>query len=277
MAKSIDSLYLYLREVEEMPSPLSSEEEIILGKRIQKGDWQARNMLVETNLRFGISIAKEYEGRGLPLAELIALANIGLMKAAERFDPGRGTKFITYAIWWIRQVILHALATTTRTVELPSNKVEQIKWARRLTTALEQQLGRKPEPEELAKNLAKELKTSEEKVIAIMALDYGTLSLDWENEKDHGTTFGNLFRAETESPDAESEKNSTAEKIRKCLNQLPPREAKILCSLYGLDGKEPKSGAEIGRDIGVTKERIRQIKNRAQKSLRKKLAKLNLT
>lgn len=258
------SLDKYLHEIGKVQL-ISAEEEVALAKRIKQGDEKALGLLINSNLRFVVSVAKQYQNQGLSLPDLINEGNLGLIKAAQRFDETRGFKFISYAVWWIRQSILQALAEQARIVRLPLNKIGSVNKVNNTFSHLEQEFQREPTPEEIAelldmapKDVKEALKVSNRHV----SMD-APLKPDEEN-----TLYDVLLSSESESPDAEMVDNSLKKEIERSLSTLSAREADIIRLYYGLNGEPPYSLEEIGKLFNLTRERVRQIKEKAIKRLK---------
>jgi RNA polymerase primary sigma factor len=260
------SLEKYLEEIGNY-SPLPAEQEIELAKRIKKGDKAALDTLVRSNLRFVVSVAKEYQNQGLPMEDLINEGNLGLIKAAERFDETRGFKFISYAVWWIRQSILQALAEQSRIVRLPLNRVGAINKIGKMLDHLGQEYEREPRLDELASRmdmtpfeLSETLKTSARH-----------LSLDAPFQQGEGNSLLDVLKNDhMPSPDNELMDESLRLEIEKVLATLTPREAKIIKLYFGIDQDRPLTLEEIGEIFELTRERVRQIKEKALRKLRHK-------
>ncbi len=258
------SIEKYLEEIGNY-SPLSPEEEIELARRIRQGDTQALDKLVKANLRFVISVAKEYQGQGLPLQDLISEGNLGLIKAAQRFDETRGFKFISYAVWWIRQSILQALAEQSRVVRLPLNRVGAINKVGRTYEALEKRFGREPSMEEIAE----EMEMTAFEVADVLKTSARHLSLDEPFKEEDGNSLLDVIASDRYSPpDEDLMKESLQVEIEKVLSTLKPREAEIIRLYFGLDGDRPLTLEEIGEHFKLTRERVRQIKEKALRRLR---------
>ena len=244
-------------------------EEVRLAKRAQKGDPAAAERLVTANLRFVISYVKKYQGHGLDLAELVAIGNEGLLKAVKKFDPAHGVKFISYAVWWVRQAVLKALAEQTRSVRIPLNQNSALIKMSRTETFLSQELGREPTDEEIATALC----DSVDNIRAARRMTAAELSLDAPIERGEksSTTLGERFAG---AGGHEIEEQTDAHLMREFIDRiferyLTPRERKILYLYYGLDvGSEALTLEKIGELLGVTRERIRQIRERAFEKLR---------
>ena len=259
-----DSLGSYLGEIANS-SPLSSSEEVDLARRIKGGDEDARNALVEANLRFVVSVAKEYQNRGVPLADLISAGNMGLITAAERFDENKGFKFISYAVWWIRQAILQTLAEQSRTVRLPLNKIGLLYKISKAARLLQQERTDDPNPEDIAN----ELDVPVEDVRETMMCGRSVRSLDatFKEEEDH-SLLDILPDERQESPENLVMRGCLRGQIDSALGSLVGREAEILRLYFGLDGEEPMTLDQIGVRFGLTRERVRQIKEKALHRLR---------
>ena len=259
-----DILDLYLHEVSRAPL-LTAAQEIAVARRVQKGDEEAMQELVTKNLRFVISVAKKYQNRGLALVDLIGEGNIGLLTAARKFDPDHGVKFISYAVWWIRQAILAAIARHGRTVRVPLNRTADLSRVIRASEALRQELNREPTAEEVAN--AVEL--SVEIVQALAALNTAEVRLDapLTAEGDRSTIDKFVAEGHGNSEQEVMEKFMT-EEVAAALRTLQPRDAKVLRLYFGLDGGKEHTLEEIGTIFGITRERVRQLRDRALKRLR---------
>ena len=259
------SLDLYLREINNTPL-LTREEERELAKRIHKGEEEALHNLVKANLRFVVSIAKQYVNQGLSLADLINEGNLGLIKAAHRFDEKRGFKFISYAVWWIRQAMLQALAEQSRIVRLPLNRAGTLYRIGKAARQLDQELGRSPEVEEIAEKL----NLSQEEVRDTMQIANSHLSLDasFNNDQEENSLVDYLADETQEPPDEMTFSNALSDDMIKALSTLTDREQTILMLYFGLGDAEPMTLEEIGKKMHLTRERIRQIKEKAILRLR---------
>lgn len=258
-----DSLAAYLAEVRTKSVPTPAEE-IALGRRIQAGDAEALRELVERNLRFVVQVASKYKGYGLPLADLINEGNLGLLHAAGKFDPEHGTRFITYAVWWIRQAIMHALAEGGSAVRLPIKQAEALSRVRQKYEELSRATGTEPTPEEVARAL----NMHPDDVADLLRVYRPQISLDAPLKDDGETTQLDLLRSQS-LPSSEEVffHTSMVNEVHALLRRLDPREASILRARFGFDGA-PKSLAAIGRDLGLSRERVRQIESRARSKLR---------
>ncbi len=258
------SLDLYLREIGET-SLLTASEEVDLAKKIRRGDQEALEKLTKANLRFVVSVAKQYQNQGLSLADLINEGNIGLIKAAKRFDETRGFKFISYAVWWIRQAILQALAEQSRIVRLPLNRVGTLHKIGKVSSSLEQDLGREPSPDEIAR----ELELTEGEVADTLKISNSHLSLDAPFSDSEDNSLLDVLEDELQpSPDTCLLDESLRIEIEKALDTLTPREAEVINLYFGLNHEKPLTLEEIGARFSLTRERVRQIKEKAIRRLR---------
>ena len=259
-----DALQLYLADLAQS-RPLSAEEERALASRIGRGDAEARAKLVEANLRFVITIARQYRNQGVPLEDLIGAGNLGLIVAAERFDGARGFKFISYAVWWIRQAIQQTLREHSRLVRLPSNRAGLLHRIFQYAVSQYQETCLWPDPEEIAG----ELGISPEMVKDTLAGGRRILSLDAPLEEEDTASLLRTVADETEEmPDSALMRHSLQEAIEAALGSLDERESEIIRLYYGLDGTQPVNLKEIGDKFGLSRERIRQIKEKALRKLR---------
>jgi RNA polymerase primary sigma factor len=267
-SRALDSFDQYLHDVEKYPLIDDPAEERALAHRARSGDKLAAERLVTANLRFVISYVKKYQGRGLGLAELVCIGNEGLLKAVKKFDPDKGVKFISYAVWWIRQTVLQALAEQTRSVRIPLNQNSNLVRLSRVDTALTQTLGRSPTDEEIAEEMGEPVDT----IRALRRVAASELSLDAPLDRGDrdSASFGERFAgAEAVEIEEEVEAQARREFLEKMFEKyLTERERKILYLYYGLDEGEERTLEEIGSLLGVTRERIRQIRNRAFEKLR---------
>ncbi|HEX5437492.1 MAG TPA: RNA polymerase sigma factor RpoD/SigA [Gemmatimonadaceae bacterium] len=259
-----DILDQYFAEVSRYPL-LKRDEERVLARRVQKGDQEATEELVRRNLRFVVSVAKKYQNRGLPLIDLIGEGNVGLMTAAHKFDPDQGVKFISYAVWWIRQAILAALARQGRTVRVPLNRTADLSRVIKATALLREKLDREPTSAELSQLTG----ISEEIVQALSALNTADVRLDATVGRDSDRAMIERFALE-ELPNTEAQVIETFRhaELERALQTLPPRDARILRLYFGIDGDREHTLDEIGQVLGVTRERVRQLRDRALKRLR---------
>jgi RNA polymerase primary sigma factor len=259
-----EALSLYFEEIREHPI-LEREEEVELAQRIRDGDEEALNQLVAANLRFVVSVARRYAGHGVPLADLVTEGNIGLIRAARRFDETKGVRFISYAVWWVRQSILQALTAGSRIVRIPSGQLEESHRVIRAVRRLEQELGREPTIAEVAA----ELELSPGEVTDALGLRPGWVSLDAPLPNDDQSSMLDLIPdTELEDPNASATSAALRDVVEAGLTRLPEREAAVLMQYFGLDGEPARSLEEIARGLGLTRERARMIKDRALVRLR---------
>jgi len=259
-----DILDQYLYEVSKTPL-LTAQQEIAIAKRVRAGDDEAMQELVKRNLRFVISVAKKYQNRGLALTDLIGEGNIGLLTAARKFDPDQGVKFISYAVWWIRQAILASLARQGRTVRVPLNRTADLSRIVRTAETLRQDLRREPTPEEIAHATGLSLDV----VQALAALNTSDVRLDAPLDPEGDRSLIERFIADEQGdPETQAMDKFLSEEIENALRTLPPRDAKVLRLYFGLDGGREHTLEEIGGMLGVTRERVRQLRDRALKRLR---------
>ncbi len=266
---SDSSLRVYLREISKTDL-LTVEEEIDLAARIKSGDKGARSHMIQANLRLVVKIAQDYSSYGLPLADLISEGNIGLMKAVERFDPAKGGKLSTYAAWWIKQSIKRALANQSKTIRLPVHMVDKIAKMRRITGMLTEAYGREPTDEELSE----ETGISARKLALLKRAAQRPTSLDAPVGDDDSASYAEIIGDDRAvNPfDALSDKNMYGE-LDDLLEVLDDRESQIIDARFGLNGKTPMTLEEVGREFGVTRERIRQLQNIALDKMRRSLRK----
>ncbi len=264
------AIKLYLREIGQVKL-LTPQDEVDLAARIRKGDKRAREQMIKANLRLVVKIARDYEGLGLPLLDLISEGNIGLMKAVERFDPSKGGKLSTYGSWWIKQSIKRALANQSKTIRLPVHLVDKISRMRRIALKLQEVLGREPTDEELGE----ELDMSASRVSLMRMAAIRPASLDAPIGDEDSNNFSEIVEDErAENPYEELEGKTVTGMLRDLVTKLDERESTILRFRFGLDGGTEKTLEEVGRKFGVTRERVRQIQNIALKKLRKMIEKL---
>jgi len=258
------SLDLYLREIGTTPL-ITADEEVRLARRIRTGDKRALEKLTKANLRFVVSVAKNYQNQGLSLADLINEGNIGLIKAAKRFDETRGFKFISYAVWWIRQAILQALAEQSRIVRLPLNRVGTLHKIGKVSSSLEQTYGRNPSPDEIAK----ELELSESEVSDTLKISNSHLSLDQPFSVSEDNSLIDILEDEYQpGPDEALLDQSLRIEIEKALDTLTARESEVINLYFGLNAEKALTLEEIGARFSLTRERVRQIKEKAIRRLR---------
>ena len=259
-----DPVRMYLKEIGQVKL-LSAEEEVDLAKRVSEGDQAAKNKLTEANLRLVVSIAKKYSGRGLHILDLIQEGNTGLIRAVDKFDWTKGNKFSTYATWWIRQAITRAIADQARTIRVPVHMVEVINKATRCNRKLVQELGREPTVEEIAK----ELNLPVEKIIEANRTAADTLSLDTPVGDEEDTSIGSFVEDDNTPGPADATSNAMlAEALKEILDTLTEREADVLKMRFGMFDGRTHTLEEVGQIFGVTRERIRQIENKAIRKLR---------
>jgi RNA polymerase primary sigma factor len=264
------AIKLYLREIGQVKL-LTPQEEIQLAARIKKGDKKARELMIKANLRLVVKIARDYDGIGLPLLDLISEGNIGLMKAVERFDPKKGGKLSTYGSWWIKQSIKRALANQSKTIRLPVHLVDKISKMRRITMRLQEELGREPTDEELAD----ELDVTAVRVRQMRLAAIRPASLDAPIGDDDSNNFSDVVEDENATtPYEDLEDKTVTGMLQEMVKHLDAREATILRYRFGLDGGTEKTLEEVGEKFGVTRERVRQIQNLALRKLRKMIEKL---
>ena len=259
-----DPVRMYLKEIGQIKL-LSAEEEVELAKRVSEGDQEAKNKLTEANLRLVVSIAKKYSGRGLLILDLIQEGNTGLIRAVDKFDWTKGNKFSTYATWWIRQAITRAIADQARTIRVPVHMVEVINKATRCNRKLVQELGREPTMEEIAAELGLPV----EKIIEANRTAADTLSLDTPVGDEEDTSIGSFVEDERTPGPADATSNALlAEALKEILGTLTEREADVLRMRFGMYDGRTHTLEEVGQIFGVTRERIRQIENKAIRKLR---------
>lgn len=258
-----DPVRMYLREIGRV-SLLTYVEEVALAKRVERSDRRARERLINANLRLVVSIAKKYVNRGLTLLDLIEEGNIGLMRAVEKYDWRRGYKFSTYATWWIRQAITRAIADQARTIRIPVHMVETINKFNRVSRRLMQELGREPTPEEVAM----EMEIEPSKVREIIKVSQEPASLEAPVGEEEDSRLGDFIQDVSASPTDQATQALLKDHIREVLSSLSPREAKVLEYRFGLEDGKQRTLEEVGREFGVTRERIRQIEAKAIRKLR---------
>ena len=258
------SLDLYLREISRYPL-IPQEEEVALARRIRTGEEEALDKLVRSNLRFVVSVAKKYQNQGVSLSDLINEGNLGLIRAAHKFDETKGIKFISYAVWWIRQAILQALAEQSRNVRVPLNRAGTLHRITRRSSVLLQELGREPTPAEIAEGMDIDM----EEVEKTLSISQNHVSLDAPLAPgEDNRLLDYIPDNQNPGPDAETFEHALNQCIEAVLQDLKEREAKILRLYFGLDSPEPMTLEEIGAQLGITRERVRQIKEKALSRLR---------
>jgi len=257
----------YLQEIGQFPL-LTPQQEIELAGKIKKGDAAAREQMINANLRLVVTIARDYTNLGLPLLDLISEGNIGLTKAVERFEPTKGAKLSTYAMWWIKQSIKRALANQSKTIRLPVHLADKIAKVRRVSLQMSDELGREPTDEELGE----EIGIDSDKIARLKRVGIRPTSLDAPITDDDSMEFGDVIGDnEARTPfELLRDKNLLGE-VDGLLGVLDPREKKIILQRFGLDGGNPKTLEDVGKDFGITRERIRQLQNTALAKLRRAL------
>jgi RNA polymerase primary sigma factor len=260
---SLDSLRLYLRSIGRV-SLLTADQEVSLAKRIERGDMDAKQQMVEANLRLVVSIAKGYLGRGLTFLDLIQEGSLGLIRAVEKFDYRRGYKFSTYATWWIRQAVTRAIADKGRTIRIPVHMVEKLNKVVHVERQLVQSLGREPTPEEIAS----ELECTPREVRDILRMSQQPISLEKPIGEEEESELGDFVEDQTaESPFELASETLRKENVHRALAALPQREREVIEMRFGLTGGRPRTLEEVGKAFNVTRERIRQIENHTLKKL----------
>ena len=263
------SLDIYMQQISDIPL-LTVQDEIDLAARIAKGDTEAREIMITSNLRLVVKIAQEYSNLGLSVLDLINEGNMGLMKAVERFDPSKGGKLSTYASWWIKQAIKRALANQSKTIRLPVHMVDRVTLIRRTAAKLSEPLGREPTNEEIAETL----NLPATRVSHLRNVSTKPASLDSPINEEDGSTLGEVVPDEKSVDPYESLKSkSLIGDVNLVLSMLEPREADIIRLRFGLDGRDPLTLEQVGEQIGITRERVRQLQDQALRDLRKKMAK----
>jgi len=249
-----DALQLFLREIGRHPL-LTAADEVELAKRIEKGDMAAKQRMIESNLRLVVSIAKNYRNQGLPFLDLIQEGMFGLIRAVEKFEWQRGLKFSTYATWWIRQAVARAIADKARTIRVPVHVVERMQKMHRAERYLWTQLAREPTLEEIADEAGLPL----QQALEVRAAARASTSLDQPIGEQEDAVFGDLVAGEDPLPEEETEKRLQKEALERALASLPERDRRVLELRYGLRGEEPHTLEHIGKRLGITRERVRQI------------------
>ena len=267
-----ESLDLYLRDISSS-EPLAAKDEISLAQRIRKGDQRARDKLVSANLRFVVSVAREYQNHGVPLSDLISSGNVGLMTAAERFDGARGFKFISYAVWWIRQAIHQSLAQDSRVVRLPINRIDLLHNISKVSRQLRQSEESEPKPEVIAEKLGVSVEMVQDTLLR--ARDVWSLDASFREDDDHSLLH--VLPDQTQkAPDIQVEDESVRTQVEMVLESLDDREAEVLRLYFGLGDEEALTLEEIGTRFSLTRERVRQIKEKALRRLRHPRRRLQL-
>lgn len=258
-ASKDEHLALYYREIGRT-RPLGSEEEAALAKRIRQGDAEALNRLIRANLRFVVSVCRNYQNQGLPLSDLINEGNLGLIRAAKRFDETRQYKFISYAVWWVRQAILQALSEQSRLIKLPTSRIGKISRIHKMAARLEQKLGRPATPREISQALEMEVRSVE----ITVEMSHPPISLDTPVGRDEDSGLLDLLSVDGDhGPEQTMERTQLSEDVSEALRTLRPKEAAVLKMYFGLHPEVPHSLEEIGGRLSITRERVRQIKEKA--------------
>lgn len=261
----LDSVTLYMREVGQVEL-LTAKEEVELAARIQKGDDVARERMIRANLRLVVKIAREYDGYGMPLLDLVNEGNIGLMRAVEKFDPAKGGKLSTYSSWWIKQSIRRAIANQAKTVRLPIHMLDKMAKVRRVVAKIAEETGQEPTNEEVAD----ELGISVRRINRIRSTNVHTSSMDAPIGDDDSNRMGDLIADDRAvDPSEQLDQQNMLSLLEELVDRLPERELNILRLRFGLDGGGERSLEDIGREFSVTRERIRQLQNLALAKLRK--------
>ncbi len=261
-SQSIDK---YLHEISKVDL-ITAQEEVELARRIREGDQMALEKLTKANLRFVVSVAKQYQGQGLPLNDLINEGNLGLVKAAQKFDETRGFKFISYAVWWIRQSILQAIAEQSRVVRVPLNRTGEFRKTLKVFSELEQRFNREPTPEEIAE----EMEVSVKEVRDSLNLAKKHVSMDAPMiQGEENSLLDVLENGNERDPDEGLFDSALRTDLRRVLDHLPERNAEVIRLYYGLDGQEPMTLEDIGAKYNLTRERVRQLKEKGLSKLRK--------
>jgi RNA polymerase primary sigma factor len=262
LESTTDALQLFLREAGRHPL-LTAAEEVSLAKRIERGDGSAKQRMIQSNLRLVVSIAKNYRNQGLPFLDLIQEGTLGLIRAVEKFDWRRGYKFSTYATWWIRQAVARALADKARTIRMPVHIVERLQKMNRAERTLWMELGREPTLEEIAEEANLPVQQAKE----VRAAARASTSLDQPVGEEEDATFGDFVAGDSPLPEDEVEVTLRSQALAAALGVLPERDRAVLVLRYGLDDAEPKTLEEIGKRLGLTRERVRQIEMESLKHL----------
>lgn len=256
----------YLNDISKIPL-LNAEDETRLAQRIKQGDTEALDILTKSNLRFVVSVAKQYQNQGLSLSDLINEGNLGLMKAARRFDETKGFKFISYAVWWIRQSILQAIVEYSRLVRLPLNKVGQYNKVNEAITYFTQEFEREPSIDELADLL--DMRPKEVETVLKGSVRHLSVDAPINDNEENSTLLDLISLGDNLSPDLKLMEESLKREVTSGLSMLSPREVDVLVAYYGLNGNNARTLEEIGELYGLTRERVRQIKERALRRLRR--------
>lgn len=257
---------LYLQDIRKY-TPLQRKDEADVVARARKGDKDALDKLITANLRFVVRVAGEYKNRGLPMSDLIAEGNVGLIRATKTFEPERGHKFITYAVWWIRQSILTALQKQTRPIAFPANQIDDLDAVNRTANALSQELGRAPDLKEIAETAD----MTERRVRRAIQTSNPSISMEGPVYEDGSVSFGDTLAADLPEPADQMEEAMKSRLLKKGLESLPPREAEIITRYYGLESDQPESLEQVGKRFHISRERVRQLKDRALGRLREEM------
>ena len=259
-----DSLRLYLREIARIPL-LSAQNELLIARRVERGEREARNQLIEANLRLVVSIAKKYVGQGLPLEDLIGEGNIGLIRAVTKFDPNKGFRFSTYATWWIKQAITRAILEGTRAVRLPVYIMEEVMRVKRMTRQLYQELGREPTTAQIGERLG----ITADRVSELLVWAEKVFSLDAPLSEEEENSLADIIEdPQAQGPADTTERALLREEVRKVLSNLTLRERQVIELRFGLADDHDHTLEEVGKKLKVTRERVRQIEERAIRKLR---------
>ena len=264
MRKVEGSLPVYLQEIQKY-NLLTPEEEKELGRRARLGDSDAKKKLIESNLRFVVSVAKAYRNMGTPFSDLINEGNVGLIKAAERFDERRGVRFLSYAVWWIKQAIMKAVTEHIKSYRLPMSRAGKMLKVKRTKEKVTREIGREPSVEEIAEELGMDT----EKIEDAIKIAKHDISLDDTIKNTDDLEYLDVISEDVVTPEEEYYRGKFLNSISESLDKLKPRDRKIIIYYFGMEGKRPHTLEEIGRMLGVSRERIRQLRNRALKQLRK--------
>jgi RNA polymerase primary sigma factor len=264
MKKVEGSLPVYLQEIQKY-NLLTPEEEKILGRRARLGDEEAKKKLIESNLRFVVSVAKAYRNMGTPFSDLINEGNVGLIKAAERFDERRGVRFLSYAVWWIKQAIMKAVTEHIKSYRLPMSRAGKMLKVKRTREKVTREIGREPSVAEIAE----ELGVKPEKIEDAIKVAKHDISLDDTIKNTDDLEYLDVISEDVVTPEEEYYRGKFLDNIKESLDKLKPRDRRIIIYYFGMEGKRPHTLEEIGKMLGVSRERIRQLRNRALKQLRK--------
>lgn len=267
----------YLQEVSQIDKPLSAEDEKVLAKKVKEGDEKAKDELITRNLRFVISVAKQYQNFNSTLEDLVSEGNYGLVKAAMKFDPSMGYKFISYAVWWIRQSIVQYLNDNSRSIRIPMNKIANVNKIRKIQSLLEHKFEREPSEEEILKECGEKIKL--EDITISKNLDNNISSLDYcmtgnkNNDSDSFSLIDILKNENSPMPDKKTKTEDLKIEINQALKKIPKRSQDIIIMYFGLNGNGNKTLDEIGQELDLTRERVRQLKEKSITVLRRTLKK----